>query len=290
MALLQWNDTKIIGALTECGRIALEHFRSPQISVKADKTPVTEADVAIEHRLSELFDDPDGGSYLIGEETIHQRDERYLEQALKSTAWIVDPIDGTASFMHGFASWGISIARCREGEITDGAIILPATGELFLASEGVVRYSRQGDTPERWRFDALEPLTASTDGPEPTRRQNIISAAQGVVKRGFYRGPESVHANGSCVYSVCYLARGSYSGYIADVRLWDIAAGIAILDALGFSMKFADGVSITSAVNGEQYDFDPGSARRFRFRDFTFFAARETTCDMMRENVEAKVI
>lgn len=288
--MLQWNDTRIVNTLIETGRIALEHFENPRITVKADRTPVTEADLAIEKHFAAGFDNPESGSYLIGEETIDQRDERYLERALENTAWVIDPIDGTAAFAHGFASWGISIARCHRGRITEGAIFLPATGELVLASEGIVRYAREGDTPDRWRFDSLEPLSRSGKStPEPPE-QSIISAAQGVVKRGLYRGPESVHAIGSCVFSVAYLARGSYSGYIADVKLWDIAAGIAIFDALGFSMKFADGTPITTAVDATQYELDPASRRRFRFRDLAFFAAQDSICDRMRENAETRVI
>jgi myo-inositol-1(or 4)-monophosphatase len=286
----QWNDREITETLVEAGAIALTHFEEPRITVKSDRTPVTEADVEIEQKLAGLFDNPARGSYLIGEETVSEKDDSYIQAALGETAWIVDPIDGTSAFAHGLGSWGISIARAHRGTITEGAILLPLTGELFLSSGGRVRYAREGDTPRRWRFEELEELTPPGADAADARHQSIISAAQGVVKRGLYRGPESVHAIGSCVYSVCYLARGSFSGYIADVGLWDIAAGIAILQALGFSMKFSDGRPITSAVDNDQYDLDPGSRRRFRFRDLAFFAAHEHICDAVRESAQIRVI
>jgi len=105
--------------------IALKYFRTPvAIMSKSDGTPVTLADQAIEaelrRRIRERF--PDHG--IIGEETGGGRGERYT--------WIIDPIDGTRSFVSGCPLFGTMIGLLREDEPVLGLIDIPATGERWV--------------------------------------------------------------------------------------------------------------------------------------------------------------
>ena len=105
--------------------IALKYFRTPlAVTSKSDGTPVTLADQAIEtelrRRIRERF--PDHG--IIGEETGGSRGERYT--------WIIDPIDGTRSFVSGCPLFGTMIGLLREDEPVFGLIDIPATGERWV--------------------------------------------------------------------------------------------------------------------------------------------------------------
>ena len=68
-----WNLDKLVNLAAECGRIALGYYEQPGFSVKTDESIVTDADHAIEDLLSQALNDPDGGAYVIGEETWRAR-------------------------------------------------------------------------------------------------------------------------------------------------------------------------------------------------------------------------
>jgi histidinol-phosphatase len=111
------------------GAIALRYFRGDvQVTRKADRTPVTQADheaeAAIVARLQSAF--PDIG--FLGEE--------FGAQGSQSRRWIVDPIDGTKNFVRRIPYWATLLALEEDGDITLGVVHSPATGELFWARRG----------------------------------------------------------------------------------------------------------------------------------------------------------
>jgi histidinol-phosphatase len=118
-----------LDAARAAGSVALRHFRRElSVTIKADRTPVTQADreaeAAIVARLRAAF--PDVG--FLGEE--------FGAQGGQARRWIVDPIDGTKNFLRGIPYWATLLALEEEGEITLGVVHAPATGELFWAQRG----------------------------------------------------------------------------------------------------------------------------------------------------------
>jgi histidinol phosphatase-like enzyme (inositol monophosphatase family) len=112
------------------GDIALQHYRSNLvIETKADGSPVTIADRAAETAarkwVAQRF--PDDG--LLGEEFgEHRPDAR--------RRWIIDPIDGTKSFVRGTPLWGSLVALCEGERVLAGAAYFPAIDELIVAAPG----------------------------------------------------------------------------------------------------------------------------------------------------------
>ncbi|MGC9367951.1 MAG: histidinol-phosphatase [Paracoccaceae bacterium] len=110
--------------------MSLEFFRTPlDVETKADLSPVTRADRAIEaamrERIAETF--PSHGIY--GEE--------HGNANLDSThVWVLDPIDGTKSFVTGMPTFGTLIAHLEEGVPTVGVISIPLTGECWVGRAG----------------------------------------------------------------------------------------------------------------------------------------------------------
>jgi histidinol-phosphatase len=119
-----------LAAARAAAEIALGYYRGEfQVELKADQTPVTVADrrceAVIRQTLLEAF--PDHGFY--GEESGKARaDADYL--------WLVDPIDGTKSFVGGYGMWSIQIALMHRGELVLGVSSAPAAGETAWAARG----------------------------------------------------------------------------------------------------------------------------------------------------------
>jgi histidinol-phosphatase len=107
--------------------ISMRFFRgSFEVREKVDKTPVTEADLAVEAMIRERIHDRFPGDGITGE-------EGGVEGA-SPRRWIVDPIDGTRNFADGIQIWGTLIALEVEGEIVVGVADAPALGERYAAA------------------------------------------------------------------------------------------------------------------------------------------------------------
>jgi histidinol phosphatase-like enzyme (inositol monophosphatase family) len=109
-------------------REVLPRFRSVEVETKADGTPVTEADRAAERAIRAVLASAPGGLPVMGEE---QGGE--LENG---SGWVVDPIDGTISFVRGLPLFATLIALVLEGEPVLGVIDLPALDERYIGWRG----------------------------------------------------------------------------------------------------------------------------------------------------------
>lgn len=143
--------------------LALSHFRTPlEVISKLDESPVTIADRAIETALRSMIEDrfPDHG--IFGEELGIKPGNDYT--------WVIDPIDGTKSFITGFPLFGTLISLVHAGKPFCGLIDIPATGERWLGQPGQTRFglrNARASTCERLseaRFYTTSPdMFAGTD-------------------------------------------------------------------------------------------------------------------------------
>ena len=259
----EWNVASVLRAMSRAGDIALQYYENPTKKLKSDLSIVTEADYEIEQALIEIFENSADGSYLIGEETVDKMGYSYIEAAMEQVAWIIDPIDGTASYAHHIPTWGISIARMKESVITDGAIYLPVTGEIFITHGSDILYGAaeySGLTGVK-----LEPL--ETIHPEPNKG-GMIALTQAVAKLGRINVPNPVQALACAVFPLTYLLMGRYLGYIGNLKLWDIAGALAMLTRAGFHCVLMDGTSVDCGVTNNLYNLDnPDQNEKWRLRD-----------------------
>jgi histidinol phosphatase-like enzyme (inositol monophosphatase family) len=110
--------------------MALEHFRQNiAVEQKADLSPVTYADRAIEAAMRALIEKthPDHG--ILGE-------EHGTSNIDSARVWVLDPIDGTKSFVTGMPTFGTLIALLEDGRPTLGVISIPPTGEQWIGRDG----------------------------------------------------------------------------------------------------------------------------------------------------------
>lgn len=119
-----------VSAATACAPRLVEAFRAaPEISTKRNTHDlVTVHDRATEDELVRLLGEAVPGSRFVGEEGGARGEPHRLE-------WIVDPIDGTANFAHGFAMFSISIAAAVDGEVVAGVVLDPVNGLEFSADD-----------------------------------------------------------------------------------------------------------------------------------------------------------
>ncbi len=210
----------ILGAIRGAGDIALR-FIGPEAKVwhKEDGAgPVTEADYAVnDHLLRTLRSDrPDYG--WLSEET---EDDRARLEA--ETVFIVDPIDGTRSFMEGSRTWAHSVAVVHKGRPVAGAIYLPQRGLLFSAAKDA----------GAWLGD--ERLTAR-QGTDLSRAE--VLATKPNLRAQFWRGEaprfERAHRP-SLAYRMALVGQGRFDGMITfrPTWEWDIAAGALIAAEAG---------------------------------------------------------
>lgn len=115
----------------EAGDGTLRYFRRSDLAVesKADQSPVTVADRSAEELLRQRIADRFSGDAIIGEEFGEQKGSTEFE-------WVLDPIDGTRSFIHGVPLYTTLVAVLEKGEPRIGVIHAPALGETVYASKG----------------------------------------------------------------------------------------------------------------------------------------------------------
>ena len=211
--------------LRQAGQAALQHFRAPlSIENKAGPgafDPVTQADklaeTIIREGLAELFP-----SYaVVGEE--------FGGEIGDGWTWIIDPIDGTRSFMSGMLHWGVLLGLY-EGDVPRfGAMYQPFTDELFWGDNDSAYY-RRGDVSRELKVSPCEGLAKATlaatgpdmFSPEELPRFNAVLEAARQVRFG-----------GDC-YLYSLIAMGQIDiGVESSLKPYDIAALIPIIRGAG---------------------------------------------------------
>src|SRR5260370_22950794 len=141
----------------EAGEITLEYFqRSPKTETKVDGSFVTVADREAETYLRRTISDRFPNDGILGEEAGEH-------QGSSGRRWIVDPIDGTFSFVHGVPLYGVLIALEIDGQPVVGVINLPALDEIVYAAHGLGCFSNVESARVSSTATLDESLHVSTD-------------------------------------------------------------------------------------------------------------------------------
>jgi myo-inositol-1(or 4)-monophosphatase len=199
--------------LGEAGTIAKQHFKHVTGWRKADRSWVTEADQSIERFLGERLEKRYPNYGMIGEEQTRRGTRaEYL--------WVLDPIDGTASFVTGLPMWGISLGLLRDGKPHFGIIYMPLLDDCYWAG------------PEGHAYLNDRPIHVAE--PRDWEREDWLAVPSNSHNRFDINFIGKTRSLGSIAAEFCYVARGAALGaLISRAALWDVAAGLAILQAAG---------------------------------------------------------
>lgn len=212
-------------AAAEAGRIALRYFRkSPDVWMKQGRSPVSEADIAVDRflRAELMAARPDYG--WLSEETTDSP-----ERLSSRRTFVVDPIDGTRAFIEGRGTWCVSIAVVEGGVSVAGVLDCPAHEELFWARAG------------GGAFLDGEPISVYSG-----ERAPLVGGAKALIDAV----PQPLRARlvatpyvPSLAYRIALLARGSLDATFVKENShdWDLAAADLILREAGGMILNASG-------------------------------------------------
>ncbi|MCA9302680.1 MAG: hypothetical protein KC996_01010 [Phycisphaerales bacterium] len=225
--LQQRLDFAVIAARAS-SLLTLEYFQSVDLAPddKADGSPVTAADRACELDLRERIITAYPDDAILGEEF----DDR---EGTTGYQWVIDPIDGTISFVHGVPLYGTMLACLKDGVPVLGVITMPALNqETVYGATGLGAFHQiAGNTPTRAQVSRTSELsksmlaTTSMDyfTTDPHRELFDRMHTQSRFVRGW-----------SDCYAIVLLATGRVDGVIEpDVKIWDIASVPPIIAEAG---------------------------------------------------------
>ncbi len=144
--------------------------------------------------------------------------------------WVIDPLDGTSNYLHGFPHWCVSIALCEGAEPIHAVIFDPLRNELFTASRGSGAVLNE----HRIRVSERRELSGALISTGFAPRERERTGAQLDCLRELMREAEDVRRAGSAALDLAYVAAGRTDAYFeAGIRAWDIAAGVLLVREAG---------------------------------------------------------
>ncbi|MCA9064110.1 MAG: inositol monophosphatase, partial [Planctomycetaceae bacterium] len=223
--LVAWQQAAITAA-HRGGDVLQQWVGRFSVREKSKANLVTEADeasqAAIVQSLSEEF--PDHG--FLGEEDLKQHSDT------SAPLWIIDPLDGTSNYVHGFPYYAVSIAIAIEGTVLAGVIYDPNRRETFSAAAGLgatlngqsIQTSGETDPRQTMALASL-PVCADPGNPAVTRFLKALPQLQ------------TVQRTGSAALNLASVACGRADAFWStSLNAWDVAAGVLLVQEAGGSV------------------------------------------------------
>jgi myo-inositol-1(or 4)-monophosphatase len=239
-----------IGAARSAGAEALSQMSSIKSHMKEGDEVVTQADPICQKLIIDYICNqyPDHG--ILAEEGEGEALYRKCPPGRDDMWWIIDPIDGTNNYSHGVLSFSVSIGLFKEGRPLLGVIYIPASDTLFTGIEGEGAACNGNEIfcgGEGVNHREAIAIDSYWDNGIPDKLMRLIDESR---LRNF--GSSAIH-----------LAYVSMGGFVAAVvnrnKLWDFAAGAAILQAAGGKITTHTGEDIlpidVGSYKGEQYSY-----------------------------------
>lgn len=213
-------------AIFEAGNLIKEKLGSisfSQVHAKAPFDYVTavdkESETLIVDRIRSQFPD----HYIMSEETANQG----LQNGI---SWVIDPLDGTTNFIHGFPFVAVSIAVCEDKRPVLGFVLDPVRQELFSARRGGGAYLN-GERIHTSQPRGLEDALVATGFPHRTR--DLLEPYLNTFRSIFNR-VSGIRRAGAAALDLAYVAAGRVDGFWeAGLKAWDIAAGSLLTTEAG---------------------------------------------------------
>ncbi|HPF77677.1 MAG TPA: inositol monophosphatase family protein [Alphaproteobacteria bacterium] len=217
----------------EAGQIIRGHFRRPfDVDTKADASPVTIADRGVEQRLRAIIEEKRPEDGIIGEEF-------GIKEGKNQYQWVLDPIDGTKSFVIGRPTFGTLIALCENGVPVMGMIDQPILTERWIGAKGQPTLFNGKSVSTRSCPKLSKARLASTDPAQLPHEWEKLKQASAQFIWG-----------GDC-YSYGLLSMGGLDGVIeTQLGTYDYCALPPIVEGAGGWMGDWNGKALTTKSDG----------------------------------------
>lgn len=236
---------KLRDASVEAARVAAEFVREKakdrlglDVREKQAADFVSEVDTGAEARIRDVLARLVPGSTVVGEELSP------TAPMAGETVFVVDPLDGTTNFLHGFPAYAVSIAALADGETVAGVVLNIPAGELYTATLG----------GGAWR-DGVRIRVSGVDTPRraligtgfPFKHLEFVESYVGQFER-ITRAQAGIRRAGSAALDLAWVASSQFDGFW-ESRLapWDIAAGILLVREAGGRVTDLEGRDLVPA-------------------------------------------
>jgi myo-inositol-1(or 4)-monophosphatase len=228
---------QFLSVANEAVDLAANLLRSHQpelVTAKGDRDMVTEVDFAIERKVRRFLAERTPYVGCLGE-------EEGISGRMDDLWWSLDPIDGTANFVHGSPLCGVSLGLLRDGRPVVGVIDLPMLGTRYAAAEGLGAYANGQAIAVRQTTQLSEAIISIGDyatGEDAGSRNRLRLALTGRLAETVQR----VRMHGSAALDLAWLAQGRTDAVITlSNKPWDVAAGVIISREAGAVLVDKDG-------------------------------------------------
>ncbi|HEV3162730.1 MAG TPA: inositol monophosphatase family protein [Isosphaeraceae bacterium] len=216
----------------EAGALLTAAYGHVEAREKGPGDLVTDADQASQQAIGQSI------ARAFPDHTLLAEEDGVTPDPSKPWRWVVDPLDGTTNFAHGFPLWCVSIALEHEGRLVVGVVHAPLLGTTYSASLG------RGTTVNRQplRVSRVERLTSSlisaglpaNFGPDAERQLAYMGR--------FSTGTHSLRRTGSSAWNLAQVAAGGCDVFYAtSISPWDVAAGVLLVHEAGGLVTHMDG-------------------------------------------------
>ena len=196
------------------------------VTAKGPKDFVSEVDRAAEAAIVETLLDAYPDHAILAEEGTAQG-----RNAEAENVWIIDPLDGTTNFLHGFPQYCVSVALAQKGQVTQGVIYDPVRNDLFTATRGRGAFLND----RRIRVSRRAHLRDCLIGTGfPFRDGSYLDTYLRMMKT-MIEHTAGLRRPGAAALDLAYVAAGFYDGFWeVGLNPWDVAAGsLLVLEAGG---------------------------------------------------------
>lgn len=201
---------------------AAQNLDALTVQNKQDNDYVSEVDRAAEQEIISILLSAYPNHAILAEESGTQGESEFQ--------WIIDPLDGTTNYLHGFQQYGVSIALAHKGVLTHAVIFDPARNDLFTASKGGGAFLNDRRLRVSKRIHLKEALIGTGF---PYRDFTNLDAYLAMFKE-MVQKTSGVRRPGAACLDLAYVAAGRFDGFWEfGLKPWDIAAGVLLVQEAG---------------------------------------------------------
>lgn len=217
------------------GKILREQLGKAAVREKGPADLVTDADLASQQAIEQLLIGRFPHHAFLGEESTEP--QRQAARDSGKPVWVVDPLDGTANFVHRLLSFSVSIALI-EGDAPRVGVVYDPMLDVLYAADDQGYVSKNGKPLRNSGCTQInKAMVCCSFRPGVSRHDPEINQFLNILEQS-----QSLRRLGSAALNLCYVAEGCLDAYWAtSVKTWDIAAGYLIARTAGATFSHVDG-------------------------------------------------